>query len=78
LGDADFVRRALIAHAFASHPLEDRVRQRATLMAQAREIEEIEIIRLRKNIDVARYVILWAGLSHFETAAPMPGTSRSR
>ena len=34
--------------------------KREALMAQAREIEEIEIIPSAKNIDVARYVILWA------------------
>ena len=34
--------------------------KREALMAQAREMEEIEIIPSAKNIDVARYVILWA------------------
>jgi D-glycero-alpha-D-manno-heptose-7-phosphate kinase len=34
--------------------------KREALMAQAREIEVIEIVPSPKNIDVARYVILWA------------------
>lgn len=34
--------------------------RREALMSQAREIEEIEIIPSPKNIEVAKYVILWA------------------
>jgi hypothetical protein len=34
--------------------------KREVLMTQAREIEEMEIIPTPRNIDVAKYVILWA------------------
>jgi D-glycero-alpha-D-manno-heptose-7-phosphate kinase len=34
--------------------------RREAVMAQAREIEEIEIVPSPRNIDVAKYVILWA------------------
>ncbi|HEX7190803.1 MAG TPA: hypothetical protein VF381_04440 [Thermoanaerobaculia bacterium] len=34
--------------------------RREVLMTQAREVEEIEIVPTPKNIDVAKYVILWA------------------